>query len=341
MRLRSGRIVHMEDEVSNANGGSSTNDSALVVAQPSDITSHSKGVVVSEKESHHVLVNLLTQQMTTILNPMMADHETKFDRLARQVERIARIVDYDEDQRQNTRENYEGFKNLFQVENDALRSRENPQLITRGQNADDVLARLRANQIGEHYQVTRIVEDVLNRVGFNIKFMNRHHFVSVFFHNVQMAKVPRRVKNPKIVTKFARERSKLDRTIQFKEQKGRVLEALKEMLLHPWVVLKFWVCSGFKIVRNSKTGMPSIDVIHSGTIEDLLEVLILISVAEPEEIRREQEEMDARYQRCLKLLKKLLRRKKLIWTHSCQNRTGDRTGQVKTHIQLFSYEVDI
>ncbi|RYR26946.1 hypothetical protein Ahy_B02g061269 [Arachis hypogaea] len=35
------------------------------------------------EESHHDLVNLLTQQMTTILNPMMADHESKFERLAR------------------------------------------------------------------------------------------------------------------------------------------------------------------------------------------------------------------------------------------------------------------
>ncbi|RYQ84201.1 hypothetical protein Ahy_B10g103233 [Arachis hypogaea] len=133
----------MADEVSNANGGSSTNDSAPVVAQSSDITSLSgfalpirfggtdgvNNVQLPEQyleysrdfhvgstsnasnsvasfrqhveESHHDLVNLLTQQMTTILNPKMADHETKFDRLARQVERIARIVDYDEDKRKN------------------------------------------------------------------------------------------------------------------------------------------------------------------------------------------------------------------------------------------------
>ncbi|RYR19421.1 hypothetical protein Ahy_B03g064188 [Arachis hypogaea] len=97
------------------------------------------------EESHNDFVNLLTQQMTTILNPMIADHETKFDRLARQVERIARIVDYDEGERQNARRANEDFEILFQNEND-LRGRENPQLIPRGQNADDVLARLRANQ---------------------------------------------------------------------------------------------------------------------------------------------------------------------------------------------------
>ncbi|RYR04162.1 hypothetical protein Ahy_B06g083751 [Arachis hypogaea] len=52
-------------------------------------------------ESHHDLVNLLTQRMTTILNSMMVDHETKFEHLARQVEWIARIVDYDKGDRQN------------------------------------------------------------------------------------------------------------------------------------------------------------------------------------------------------------------------------------------------
>ncbi|RYR04656.1 hypothetical protein Ahy_B06g084428 [Arachis hypogaea] len=93
----------MAGEVSNVNDGSATNDSAPVNIQPSDVISRSEGVVVNEiafrqyvEESHHDLVNLLIQQMTTILNPIMANHELKFDRLARQVERIARIVDYDE-----------------------------------------------------------------------------------------------------------------------------------------------------------------------------------------------------------------------------------------------------
>ncbi|XP_057745147.1 uncharacterized protein LOC130963012 [Arachis stenosperma] len=100
----------------------------------------------------------------------MADHESKFNGLVRQVERTARIVDYEE-----------------------------------GQNTDEFLARLRANHGGERYQVTRIVEEALNRVGQNVGFMNRPHFVSTFPQTVQMAEVPRGVKNPKIITKFAGE----------------------------------------------------------------------------------------------------------------------------------------
>ncbi|XP_016169114.1 uncharacterized protein LOC107611731 [Arachis ipaensis] len=137
--------------------------------------------------------------MTTILNPMIADHESKFERLARQVERIARIVDYDEGERHNTRGNNEGMENIFQNENH-ISNRENPHVVPRGQNADDFLARLYG---GERYQVTRIVEEVPNRVGLNVGFMNQPHFVSAFSQAIQMAEVPRGLKNPKITTKFA------------------------------------------------------------------------------------------------------------------------------------------
>ncbi|RYR59028.1 hypothetical protein Ahy_A05g024877 [Arachis hypogaea] len=100
----------------------------------------------------------------------MAIHESKFDRLARQVERIARIVDYDEGERQDARGNNKSFENLFQNENDAFINRENSQLIPCGQNADDVLARLRANQFGEltdlvalKYEDGEIIDDYMIR----------------------------------------------------------------------------------------------------------------------------------------------------------------------------------
>ncbi|XP_016185753.1 uncharacterized protein LOC107627433 [Arachis ipaensis] len=120
-------------------------------------------------ESHHDLVKLLTHQMTTVLNPILADNESKYDRLVKQVERIARIVDYDEG---NVFNNPEREKNI-------------PYLVRRDQHADEVLNRLHT-QRGYHYQVTRIVEDVLNGM-------------------VQMTEVPMGVKNPKIIIKFAGE----------------------------------------------------------------------------------------------------------------------------------------
>ncbi|XP_015949501.1 uncharacterized protein LOC107474392 [Arachis duranensis] len=240
----------MADELSNVNGGSSTNDSipppltvgwppyglpagytpsvggfvspigfgnangVNVMQNPQQHSEYSREYHVGSTSSYHDLVNLLTQQMTTILNPMMADHESRFEHLDRQVERIARIVDYDEGERHNARGTNEGMENIFQNGNHVLNqencifqnenhvlNQENPFIVRRHENADNVLHGLR----GDRYQITRIIEEVLNRVGLNVGFMNQPHFISAFSQVVQMAEVPRGVKNPKITTKFAGE----------------------------------------------------------------------------------------------------------------------------------------
>ncbi|RYR30985.1 hypothetical protein Ahy_B01g055780 [Arachis hypogaea] len=48
MRLRSGKIIHMADELSNVNGGSSTNDSIPVSIQQADVSSRPEGAVGTE-----------------------------------------------------------------------------------------------------------------------------------------------------------------------------------------------------------------------------------------------------------------------------------------------------
>ncbi|XP_016164384.1 uncharacterized protein LOC107606893 [Arachis ipaensis] len=137
----------------------------------------------------------------------MADHKSKFKCLTRQAEKIARIVDYDEGDQQNMQMNQEDVMNMPRDMGGDMHFEGNmPRVIRRDQNADDeALARMRANQRGKRYQVTRIFEDVLNRVGFNVGFMNQSYFVFTFPTVVQAAEVPRGMKNPKIVTKFASE----------------------------------------------------------------------------------------------------------------------------------------
>ncbi|RYR76505.1 hypothetical protein Ahy_A01g001091 [Arachis hypogaea] len=76
-------------------------------------------------------------------------------------------------------------------------------VIRRDQNADEVLNKLHT-ECGYHYQVTKIVEDVLNRMGINVGLMHRPYFVYPFPATVQMIEVPMGVKNFKIITKFAR-----------------------------------------------------------------------------------------------------------------------------------------
>ncbi|RYR37347.1 hypothetical protein Ahy_A09g042249 [Arachis hypogaea] len=166
----------MADELSNVNGGSTTNDSIYTGLPPgytppvSGFAPHVRFGSTSEvnnaqnpqqhseyfrdynvgstsnaansmamyrqhvEESHHDLVNLLTQQMTTILNPMMADHESKLE-----------SHNYDKGERHNARGNNEGFENGFQNENNIFNG-ENPHIIPHGQNAYEVLARLRVNR---------------------------------------------------------------------------------------------------------------------------------------------------------------------------------------------------
>ncbi|RYR17881.1 hypothetical protein Ahy_B03g062549 [Arachis hypogaea] len=114
------------------------------------------------------------------------------------------MVDYDEDGCRNEEINpkYLGTNLRNRDDNMNLGGNMN-HVVRRGQNADVVLARMRVNQHGEHYQVTRIIEDILNKVKINVEFMNQLYFVSVFSCLVQMVEVPKDVKNPKIVTKFA------------------------------------------------------------------------------------------------------------------------------------------
>ncbi|RYR57700.1 hypothetical protein Ahy_A05g023402 [Arachis hypogaea] len=108
----------MADEILIVNDGSSTNESIPYscdynVGSTSNAVNSMAIYRQQVEESHHDLVNLLTQQMTTILNPMIAYHESRFERLSRQVERIAQIVDYDEGERHIARGNNKGVENIF------------------------------------------------------------------------------------------------------------------------------------------------------------------------------------------------------------------------------------
>ena len=49
-------------------------------------------------ESHYDLANLLTQQMVTVVNPWIVTNNAWFEQLARQVGRIAEIINLDETQ---------------------------------------------------------------------------------------------------------------------------------------------------------------------------------------------------------------------------------------------------
>ena len=159
------------------------------------------------EESHHELVNMLTHQMATVITPIIESNNTRYEQLARQVNRIASIVDNVAEPINQPRVGDEthnlGPEHIpAQPENQII---DDIQIVNRGQNADQVLQRLRQNNAGGHHNLTRAVEQVLNHFGFNVGYANQPHFVSAFPDYVQQVEIPQGRKPPKSLTKFSGE----------------------------------------------------------------------------------------------------------------------------------------
>ncbi|MED6147242.1 hypothetical protein PIB30_042268 [Stylosanthes scabra] len=92
------------------------------------------------EESHLDLVNLLTQHLTSVLNPIMADTNLKYEHLANQVERVSHLVHVDEDvENQNNTENLD---ETYHAQHEHVENN-NVRVVQRGQNADQVLQEVR------------------------------------------------------------------------------------------------------------------------------------------------------------------------------------------------------
>ncbi|RYR20664.1 hypothetical protein Ahy_B03g065865 [Arachis hypogaea] len=197
---RSGKIIRMTDEASNVNGGSSINDSIPVTVQSSDVTSYSEGVILSESivvtsvQTENTGRNIRPRGTLPPIQPPITTSWPPYGLppgYTAPVNSFVPPVRFRSVNGGNNSQNPQQYSEYSRDYNVASTSNASNSMaiVIRGQNADDVLARLRANHGGERYQVTRIVEEVLNRVGLNV---------------VQIAE-PRGVKNPKIITKFAGE----------------------------------------------------------------------------------------------------------------------------------------
>ncbi|XP_016192812.1 uncharacterized protein LOC107633726 [Arachis ipaensis] len=171
-------------------------------AMPSNQPSQTVGSLASIRqqmdESHHDLVNMLTHQMVTVLNSLLENTNTRIEQLNRQVNRIATVVNLEENDNQGLR-----LDNVNQ--NGGAIPNYDVHMPRHGQNADYMLERLRQNNLGGHYNLARNVEQVLNRLGFNVGCLNRPYFVSAFPECVQQAELPRGWKIPKSLTKFSGE----------------------------------------------------------------------------------------------------------------------------------------
>ncbi|XP_057445506.1 uncharacterized protein LOC130737695 [Lotus japonicus] len=166
-------------------------------------------------ESRYNMVNMLTQQMSTMFNPLIQAAQ-QLGRIADVFEALPldttfqRVTDYGRNkplnliQVQNFSQNESQDQNFGP--NEVLNGQENsvqnqPQNFD--QNLDNsVLVNRNQNDYGGPQNVANVVEEVLTHHGFNVGYANRPNFTSPFSEVVLQVELPRGGKVPK-VTKFS------------------------------------------------------------------------------------------------------------------------------------------
>ena len=138
------------------------------------------------EESNHEMVNMVTQQIGTVINPLIRDTNTSYERLSAQMERMANYFDAPParnmpvPQETNTPVEFPTERNADQLtENRVLRraplpNQEEPErvplLVNRRQNADQVIMQARQDNYEDHNNIANLVENILAQNGFNMGF---------------------------------------------------------------------------------------------------------------------------------------------------------------------------
>ncbi|WJX30008.1 hypothetical protein P8452_18592 [Trifolium repens] len=187
-------------------------------------------------ESNHDMVNMLTQQIGTVFNPLIQNTNQSYQLLANQMGRIADFFGAPQVPNQQI-QNVVSLQ-IAQAPNNAImpapnnvvnpinqiqqpvpvvepqvqiqaqqqalpQVKQNPGivLVNRNQNADDVVRNVQDNNFVGQNNIANLVETILAQNGLNIG-MHRPHFVSALSEYVLQTELPRGWKIPKF-TKFA------------------------------------------------------------------------------------------------------------------------------------------
>ncbi|CAJ2646962.1 unnamed protein product [Trifolium pratense] len=174
-------------------------------------------------ESNHEMVNTLTSQLGTILNPLINNTNNNYQLLAHQMGRIADFFGTPAMPNQNLQPirnqahvQNQGFPNEDEVPNNRAPPvvQEEPPvqmvnqvqdpgivLVNRNQNADEVVRNVQRNNFAQQDNLANLVETILTQNGFNVG-LHRPNFVSPLSEYVLQTELPRGWKIPKF-TKFA------------------------------------------------------------------------------------------------------------------------------------------
>ncbi|XP_045831592.1 uncharacterized protein LOC123922985 [Trifolium pratense] len=174
-------------------------------------------------ESNHEMVNTLTSQLRTILNPLINNTNNNYQLLAHQMGRITDFFGTPAMPNQNL----QPIRNQAHVQdqglpiNDEVPINQAPQvmqeeppvqvvnqvqdpgivLVNRNQNADEVVRNVQRNNFAQQDNLANLVETILTQNGFNVG-LHRPNFVSPLSEYVLQTELPRGWKIPKF-TKFA------------------------------------------------------------------------------------------------------------------------------------------
>ncbi|WJX24020.1 hypothetical protein P8452_13183 [Trifolium repens] len=190
-------------------------------------------------ESNHDMVNMLTQQIGTVFNPLIQNTNQSYQLLANQMGRIADFFGAPQAPNQQVPQIQNVVPlQIAQAPNNAIMPAPNnvvnpinqiqqpvpvvepqvqiqaqqqalPQveqnpgivLVNRNQNADDIVRNVQNNNFAGQNNIANLVETILAQNGLNIG-MHRPHFVSALSEYVLQTELPRGWKIPKF-TKFA------------------------------------------------------------------------------------------------------------------------------------------
>ncbi|KEH19579.1 hypothetical protein MTR_8g464250 [Medicago truncatula] len=158
------------------------------------------------EETNHEMVNLVTQQVGTVINPLIRDTNNSYQAISLQMERISNFLGAPPVRitpvPQNVDQVLENQAHEVQPEipEELVRA---PIIVNRHQNAYQVVMQARRNNYEGQNNIANVVEALLAQNGFNMG-LHRPNFVSALSEYVLEIDLPRNTKIPKF-TKFAGE----------------------------------------------------------------------------------------------------------------------------------------
>ncbi|KEH16963.1 hypothetical protein MTR_0059s0080 [Medicago truncatula] len=160
-------------------------------------------------ESNHEMVNLLTQEIGTVFNPLIRDTNRSYQALTTQMGRIKDFL---------LLHNMPQLVPQPQPVEPVIQVQPEVVLVDRNHDAYEVVRKVKQQNIGAHNKIANLVENIMAQNGLNIG-LHRPNFVSPLLKLVLRSKLPRGYKIPKF-TKFEGDTSESEHIARYLTKVG-------------------------------------------------------------------------------------------------------------------------